>query len=68
MLHSFTHLGGENAAPEFAQALIEDLAARLARDRLSVWIYPVRLLQRVGSERVRGEPGQGVEADLNLSR
>lgn len=29
VLHSFTHLGAENAAPEFARALLEELAERL---------------------------------------
>ena len=29
VLHSFTHLGGENAAPEFASSLLTELANRL---------------------------------------
>ena len=29
VLHSFTHLGGENADPEFARGFIEELAERL---------------------------------------
>ncbi|MFZ2360016.1 MAG: threonyl-tRNA synthetase editing domain-containing protein [Anaerolineae bacterium] len=40
VLHSFTHLGGENAEPAFAQALIEELAARLRETGYSVWITP----------------------------
>ena len=30
VLHSFTHLGGENASPEFAQTFLTDLAQRLS--------------------------------------
>ena len=30
VLHSFTHLGGENASPEFAREFLEELAERLA--------------------------------------
>jgi len=40
VLHSFTHLGGENAEPAFAQALIEELAARLRETGYDVWITP----------------------------
>lgn len=29
VLHSFTHLGGQNASPEFARALLVEVAARL---------------------------------------
>ena len=29
VLHSFTHLGAENASPEFAQAFLEEVAERL---------------------------------------
>ncbi len=29
VLHSFTHLGGENASPQFAQAFLEELTERL---------------------------------------
>ena len=40
VLHSFTHLGGETAAPEFAQALLERLAERLRSTGYQVWITP----------------------------
>lgn len=40
VLHSFTHLGGENAPPEFAQALTEELANRLRETGYQVWITP----------------------------
>ncbi|MEA3335115.1 MAG: threonyl-tRNA synthetase editing domain-containing protein [Chloroflexota bacterium] len=40
VLHSFTHLGGENAPPEFAQAFTEDLAERLRNTGYQVWITP----------------------------
>ena len=30
VLHTFTHLGGENADPEFAQAFLDDLDERLS--------------------------------------
>ncbi len=40
VLHSFTHLGGENADPEFAGALIEELAGRLRATGYEVWITP----------------------------
>ena len=29
VLHSFTHLGGENASPDFAQSFLDDVAERL---------------------------------------
>ena len=29
VLHSFAHLGGESASPEFAQSLLEEIAVRL---------------------------------------
>lgn len=40
VLHSFTHLGGENAAPEFARRLTEDLASRLRETGYRVWVTP----------------------------
>jgi hypothetical protein len=40
VLHSFTHLGGENAEPDFARALTEELAARLRETGYTVWITP----------------------------
>ncbi len=40
VLHSFTHLGGENAEPEFAGALIEELAERLRTTGYAVWVTP----------------------------
>jgi hypothetical protein len=40
VLHSFTHLGGENAAPEFAGELISELAERLRSTGYHVWITP----------------------------
>ncbi len=40
VLHSFTHLGGETAAPEFAQAFLERLAERLRGSGYEVWITP----------------------------
>jgi hypothetical protein len=40
VLHSFTHLGGENAAPEFARGFLEKLAERLRSTGYSVWITP----------------------------
>ena len=40
VLHSFTHLGGENAEPEFANALIRDLAERLQATGYEVWVTP----------------------------
>ena len=40
VLHSFTHLGGENADPDFARELSEELAARLRETGYDVWITP----------------------------
>ncbi len=40
VLHSFTHLGGENAEPEFAATLIAELAGRLAATGYDVRITP----------------------------
>ena len=40
VLHSFTHLGGENADPEFAGAFIDDLADRLRSTDYRVWVTP----------------------------
>lgn len=40
VLHSFTHLGGENAPPEFAFELTEELAQRLRDTGYGVWITP----------------------------
>jgi hypothetical protein len=40
VLHSFTHLGGENAEPAFARDLTEELAARLRETGYTVWITP----------------------------
>ncbi len=40
VLHSFTHLSTSKADPEFAQALLEDLAARLSGAGYSVWLTP----------------------------
>jgi hypothetical protein len=40
VLHSFTHLGGENATPEFAREFTEDLAERLRNTGYAVWITP----------------------------
>jgi len=40
VLHSFTHLGAENAAPEFAQAFLVELAERLRATGYAVWITP----------------------------
>ena len=40
VLHSFTHLGGETAAPEFAQDFLERLAERLRSTGYQVWITP----------------------------
>jgi hypothetical protein len=40
VLHSFTHLGGESAPPEFAQTLIEDLSERLKKTGYQVWTTP----------------------------
>lgn len=40
VLHSFTHLGGENAAPDFARAFLDDLAERLRGTGYSSWTTP----------------------------
>lgn len=40
VLHSFTHLGGENAEPEFAAAFIAELADRLRGAGYQVSITP----------------------------
>jgi bisphosphoglycerate-independent phosphoglycerate mutase (AlkP superfamily) len=40
VLHSFTHLGGENAEPEFAEAFIAELAERLRATGYAVWVTP----------------------------
>jgi len=40
VLHSFTHLGGRNAPPEFARTLLEELAERLRSTGYGVWITP----------------------------
>ena len=40
VLHSFTHLGGDNAPPAFAQAFLEDLAERLRRTGYEVRLTP----------------------------
>ncbi len=40
VLHSFTHLGGENAEPEFAAAFIIELSERLTATGYAVKITP----------------------------
>ena len=40
VLHSFTHLGGENAEPDFAAAFINELADRLRTTDYEVWVTP----------------------------
>jgi hypothetical protein len=40
VLHSFTHLGGDNAESDFARDLAEELAARLRETGYAVWITP----------------------------
>jgi hypothetical protein len=40
VLHSFAHLGGDNAEPDFARQLTEELAARLRETGYTVWITP----------------------------
>lgn len=40
VLHSFTHLGGENADADFASAFIDDLAERLGRTGYEVKSTP----------------------------
>jgi len=61
VLHSFTHLGGENADPQFAGPFTPALHLRLcrckcrragrtaARHRVRVLHHPLRLLQRMGA-------------------
>jgi hypothetical protein len=40
VLHSFTHLGGDTASPEFAQTFIEAMAERLRNTGYEVWLTP----------------------------
>jgi len=40
VLHSFTHLGGENASPEFAQQFFSDMAQRLEKTGYQVSVTP----------------------------
>jgi hypothetical protein len=40
VLHSFTHLGGDTALPEFAQEFIEAAATRLRATGYEVWLTP----------------------------
>jgi Archaea-specific editing domain of threonyl-tRNA synthetase len=40
VLHSFTHLGGETAPPDFACAFIDQLAGRLRASGYQVWSTP----------------------------
>ncbi|MFT7621476.1 MAG: hypothetical protein ACI9WU_000639 [Myxococcota bacterium] len=40
VLHSFTHLGGDNADPEFALDFMKDLRSRLQGTGYEVWITP----------------------------
>jgi len=40
VLHSFTHLGAENAAPDFARGFLEELAERLRSTGYEAWITP----------------------------
>lgn len=40
VLHSFTHLGGENASPEFARDFLSELASRLRRTGYEVAVTP----------------------------
>lgn len=40
VLHSFTHLGGENAEAHFARELMEELAERLRATGYQVWLTP----------------------------
>jgi len=40
VLHSFTHLGGETAAPDFAAAFLEQLSERLRTGGYRVWGTP----------------------------
>lgn len=40
VLHSFTHLGGDTAAPAFAESVIDTAAARLRETGYQVWTTP----------------------------
>jgi len=40
VLHSFTHLGGDTAAPALAAPLIADIGERLRQTGYQVWITP----------------------------
>lgn len=40
VLHSFAHLGGDNAEPDFARELTDELAARLRETGYAVWVTP----------------------------
>ena len=40
VIHSFTHLGGETASPDFAEAFINALAQRLRETTYIVWTTP----------------------------
>ena len=40
VIHSFTHLGGETASPDFAEAFINTVAQRLRETAYLVWTTP----------------------------
>jgi hypothetical protein len=40
VLHSFTHLSGSTASPEFARDFLEEVAGRLRRTGYNVWLTP----------------------------
>ncbi len=40
VIHSFTHLGGETAAPDCAEAFINTVAQRLRETAYAVWTTP----------------------------
>jgi hypothetical protein len=40
VLHSFTHLAGSKASPEFARNFLEEVAGRLRRTGYNVWLTP----------------------------
>ncbi len=40
VIHSFTHLGGETASPDVAEAIINTVAQRLHETGYSVWTTP----------------------------
>jgi len=40
VLHSFAHLGGEAAAPAYAEAFLTNLAERLRETGYKVWLTP----------------------------